>query len=160
MEEKNELGKIKEKYSVLCKKYSLPKFEELNREFGIEKAEKDTDFPLREIIKFLADKFQNYMRFIEGIINPSNASIFVFSMVKLIDNGKKQKLFDAYTKISEREIKLIKLDLESDENLEAEFIKESYKIWLEIKKEIREIIDHVEKNWDSKEEQNKKGYFG
>lgn len=160
MEKENSLEKLKAKYSEFEKRLNLPKFENLNAEFGIEKADYDTDLFLKEIIKSIADKFQNYMRFIEGIINPSNASIFVFNLVKLIDNGKRIKLSKVYEKISEMEIKLIKLDLSSSEETEAEFIKESYKIWMEIKRDIIEIIDFVKENWNTKHEENKKNYFG
>ena len=159
-EKKDTLKELKEKYSEYQKKYYLPSFEELNKEFGIEKAEKDTDFFLREIIKIVIDKFQNYMRFIEGLINPSNASIFVFSLVKLIDNGNKERLSKAYKKISEIELKIISLDLESTENSEAEFIKYCYKNWMEIKKDLIHVMKFVEENWDKKSEENKKNYFG
>lgn len=160
MEKENSLEKLKTKYAEFEKRLDLPEFKNLNNEFGIEKTDYDTDLFLKEIIKSIADKFQNYMRFIEGIINPSNTSIFVFNLVKLIDNGKRIKLSKVYEKISEFEVKLIKLDLESNEETEAQFINESYKIWIEIKKDIIEIIDFVNENWNAKTEQNKRDYFG
>ena len=154
------IKELKEKYLVYQERFSLPAFEELNKEFGIEKADKETEFLLREIIKVIIDKFQNYMRFIEGVLNPSNTSIFIFSVTKLIDNGTKQKLSEVYKKISEIELKIIHLDLESSEETEAEFIKNSYKTWKEIKKDLVEVIKFIEKNWEAPSEQSKKGYFG
>ncbi len=159
-EEKEHIEKLKERFSEYQKKYSLPEFSELNKEFGIEKSEFETDFFLKEIIKGIADKFQNYMRFLENLINPVNASMFAFSLVKIIDNEKKTKLNEAYKKIAEFEIKLIKLDLKSSEESEAEFIKNSYKTWKEIREEIYDVITLAEENWNSKQEENKKGYFG
>jgi hypothetical protein len=159
-EKEDSIEKTKEKYLKYKEKYFLPEFSELNKEFGIERAETDTELFLREIIKGIADKFQNYMRLVEGLINPSNASMFTFSIIKIIDNGKKTKLSEIYKKISEFEIKLIKLDLESSEETEAEFIKESYQTWKEIKKDLYEIIDSVEKNWETKHEEIRKNYFG
>lgn len=160
-EKEKPLKKIKEKYSEYQKKFSLPEFHELNKEFGIEKAEDETEFFLREIIKVMIDKFQNYMRFLEGLLNPSGNSLFAFSIIKLIDNGNKQKLSDAYKKISEIELKIILLDIESDENTEAEFINYSYKIWKEIKKNLLDVMKKVEENYNAKPEgENKKGYFG
>jgi len=159
-EKENNLEKVKELYSKFQRKYFLPEFTELNKEFGIEKADNDSEFFLKEIIKFIAEKFQNYMRFLENLINPANASMFAFSLIKITDNGKRAKLSEAYKKISEFEIKLIKLDLKSSEVSEAEFIKESYKIWMEIKKELYDVIDFIEKNFNTKHEESKKGYFG
>jgi len=159
-EKGNNLEKVKELYSEFQKKYSLPEFTELNKEFGIEKAEDESEFFLKEVIKFIAEKFQNYMRFLENLINPANASMFAFSLIKITDNGKRAKLSEAYKKISEFEIKLIKLDLKSSEFSEAEFINESYKTWKEIKEELYDVIDFVEKNFNTKHEEIKKGYFG
>jgi hypothetical protein len=159
-EKENQTEVIKKIYSKFDKKYSLPDFHEMNNEFGIEKADSDSEFPLKEIIKVVADKFQNYMRFLEGIINPSNSSLFAFSLVKLIDNGKRAKLAEVYTEISKIEIKLIKLDLNSTEEFEAEFLKESYETWKKIKKDIYEVINFVEENWNAKKEETKKDYFG
>lgn len=159
-EKKDSIEKIKEKHAILKKKYSLPEWNELNREFGIEKIDEDSEFILREIIHLIADRIQNYMRFIENILNPSNASIFTFSLVKLIDEEKRKKLSENYKKISEIELKLIKLDLNATEENEAEFIEYSFKSWKLIKKDLYELITFIEDNWESKPEQTKKDYFG
>jgi hypothetical protein len=159
MEEKESIEKIKEKYGILKEKYSLPEFSELNREFGIEKANEESEFILREVVHFIADKIQNYMRFLETLINPSNASMFTFSLIKIIDNEGKTKLTEIYKNISDMEVKLIKLDLRASEESEAEFIKYSFSLWKKIREELSKIIDSVEKN-DAKPEQNNKGYFG
>ena len=80
--DKNDLQNLKTNYKMFQEKYSLPDFHELNKEFGIEKAaEDDTDFLLREIRKFLSEKFSNYLRFVELLINPSGASVFIFSII-------------------------------------------------------------------------------
>jgi len=158
--EDNHLEKLNERYSGYRKKYSLPEFSELNRDFGVEKADADSELFLRELIRGVADKFQNYMRLLENLINPANSSMFAFSLIKLIENGKKQSLNEVYRKLSEFEIKLIKLDLKSSEAEEAEFLRLSYEVWQEIKKELYEIIDLAEKNFNMKPEESKRGYFG
>lgn len=161
-EKENHIEKVKEKYAEYQKKYSLPEFSELNKEFGIEKSEVETEFFLKEIVKGIADKFQNYLRFLENLINPANSSMFAFSLVKVIDNGNRQKLSEAYRKISEFEIKLIKLDLKSSEISEAEFIKSSYKLWTEIREDLFEIINKAEENFSKIQntEEGKRNYFG
>jgi hypothetical protein len=161
-EKENSIEKLKKRYSELQKKYSLPTFEEMNKNFSIEKADADSERLFREIIHLIAEKFQNYMRFIENLINPANASMFAFTFVKLIDNGKRNTLSEIYKKLSEIEIKLIKIDLNPEESVEAEFIKNSFKLWNEIKKDLYEIIDSAEKNFSAKQnsEENNRGYFG
>src|SRR3989344_2547651 len=64
--EKSVLKEMKKDYAEFQKKYNLPSFEKLNEYFSIEKvADYETDFLLREIRKHVADRLQNYMRFIK-----------------------------------------------------------------------------------------------
>jgi hypothetical protein len=52
------------------------------------------------------------------------------------------------------------LDVEYSEKKEAEAIKKYYEMWQDIKKEFLEIVEVIKKNWDTKIEDNGKGYFG
>ena len=71
MAEESKLKKLKENYSIIQKKHSLPKFEELNENFFIEKlAEVETDLLIREVRRLMGDKLVNYMRFVENLLNP------------------------------------------------------------------------------------------
>jgi len=91
MSEENNLENLKEDYKEIQKKYDLPEFERLNEDFQIEKlAEIETDFLVREIRKFMADKFMNYLRFIESILNPVNVQMFVFLLLSQLEKKKKR----------------------------------------------------------------------
>ena len=161
MEKEESLEKLKKKYSEIQKKFGLPDFDELNREFQIEKISiEETDYLVREIRKFLADKFSNYMRFVEALLNPSNSPLFVFSIVKSLNVEDKESLQEVYKKFAKIEVDLVEIDLDFSEEKEVEFIKESYKIWKSIKKSLLEIVEVVRKNWDNKFEGNTRGYFG
>jgi len=161
MKKEPNLKELKKDYENIQRKYDLPKFEELNKDFHIEKlAEIETDFLVREIRKFIADKFSNYLRFIEVLLHPVNAPMFVFSIIKSIGADEKKKLTDVYKKLVKIEVRLIELDIKFIEEKEIEFIKESYEIWQEIKKDMLEIVEVIKKNWDNKSEVNGKGYFG
>ena len=159
--DKTSIEELKEKYKEIKEKYNFPSFDELNREFQIEKAsECESDYLIREIRKFVADKFSNYLRFIETILHPMNAPMFVFSIIKSISVEEKNKLTEAYKELAKYEVKVIKLDVSFNEEMEAEFIRESYKAWQKIKENILSVIEIMEKNWDNKFEGNNKGYFG
>jgi len=161
MSDKCDLESLKENYKKIQKRYDLPEFEKLNEDFQIEKlAETETDFLVREIRKFIADKFMNYLRFIESILNPVNVPMFVFSVIKTIGEEEKKRLSEIYKKLAKCEVELIKLDLEFSEDTEAVFVKEHYELWQEMKKGILEVIEVIKKNWDNKLESNGKGYFG
>ena len=155
------LENLKKDYRKIQKKYSLPEFEKLNEDFQIEKiAETETDYLIREIRKFMGEKFSNYLRFVEAILNPTNVPMFVFSIVKSITPEEREKLIEIYKQISKIEVSLIELDINFSEKKEADFIKQSYKIWQKIKKDTLEVIEAIKKNWDNKFEGKSKGYFG
>ena len=156
-----DLETLKEEYAELQKKYMLPLFEELNKDFQIEKAaENETDFLLREIRKLIAERLFNYLRFIESLLNPVNVPMFVYSIIKTFDVQEKERLTEVYKKLAKKEVELIGLDIESTEEKEVKFIKDSYKLWQEVKKDVLEVVDAIKKNWDTKAEANKKDYFG
>ena len=158
---KSNLENLKKDYQKLQRKYGLPDFEKLNKDFQIEKiAELETGFLIREIRKFMADKFSNYLRFIESVLNPVNAPIFVFSIIKSLGTGEKSKLTKVYEELVKNEIELIELDLEFSEEKEARFISKSYKVWQKIKKDILSVVKIMKKNLDNKYKVGGRGYFG
>ncbi|MBW6442264.1 hypothetical protein K0A97_00590 [Patescibacteria group bacterium] len=155
------LEELKEEYSPLQKKYNLPKFEQLNEDFSIEKAtETETEILIREIRRFVGEKIINYLRFVEGLLNPVNGPMFVFSIIKILEPSEKQKLSDIYKELVKQEIKFIELDLEFDEKKEADFIIEANKLWQDVKKDLLGILEGVNNRWDNKSEGTNKGYFG
>lgn len=161
MEKESDLENLKKDYEKIQRKHDLPSFQELNEDFQVEKvAEIKTDFLVREIRKFMADKFSNYLRFIEALLQPVNTPMFIFSIIKSIGVEEKKKLTDIYKKLVKIEVRLIELDVEFFEEKEVDFIKESYEIWQKIKKDMLEIFESIKKNWDNKSEVNGKGYFG
>ncbi len=161
MEKEYNLKDLKKDYKKIQKEYNLPDFEKLNEDFQIEKViEVKTDFLIREIRKFMADKFSNYLRFIEAILNPVNVSMFIFSIIKSIGVEEKNKLTDIYKDLAKIEVDLIELEVEFIEEKEANFIKEAYNTWQKIKKDLLNVVGVIKKNWDNKSEVNEKGYFG
>ncbi len=159
--EDSNLKKIKKEYNELEKKYSLPSFKELNENFSIEKiSEFETELLLKSIRNFISEKFATYMRVVENFINPINAPMFVFSVVKSLERTDKERLSQIYKQLSQIEINLIELDLDYSEEKEAEFIKDSFKEWEKIKKELLEIIEKIKKHKNVNDEFKEKNYFG
>jgi hypothetical protein len=162
-EDKTNLETLKLEYKKVQEKYNLPEFDNLNRDFYIEKiSDTETDYFLREIVKFMGEKIFNFVKFIEGILNPTNASMFIFSIVKSISVEEKKKLSEVYKILSRFEIDLLELDLSSSEEKEAEFIKNLFDEWQNVKKEILDVVNVIKDNWDKKFEVNgnNKNYFG
>ena len=160
-EEDKCLPEFKKEYEKLAKKHNLPSFAEMNKDFHIEKlAEVETDYLIREIRRFASEKFFNYFRFIESLLNPSNASMFTFSIVKTLGTKEKDKLSELYKKFAELELEFILIDVEYSEEKEAKFLKSFCKEWQEIKKEMSDILEFIKKNWKNKSKVLDKNYFG
>jgi len=159
--DKCNLDEFKKKYEALRKKHGLPSFSELAEDFNIERASDiETDYPIREIRKFIADKMFNYLRFVEALLNPSNVPMYVFSIVKTLGADEKKKLSEIYAELAKLEMEIMEIDLNFSEKGESDFIKSSFKAWQAMKKDLLKIVGTVKKNWDSKSETEKKGYFG
>ena len=156
----SKLKELKKEYSKIQKKYGLPDFDKLNEDFKIEKvAETETDFLVREIRESLGETLENFLRLIEIILNPVNVPMFLFPIIKSLNTEEKNKLSEIYKKLSKLEIEAMKL-IDYSEKKEAEFIKNSYKLWQEIKKDFVKIIESIENKLDVKVEKTEKGYFG
>jgi len=157
----SKLAKLKKNYSELEKKYKLPSYKELNEEFDIEKAQElETDTLLREIRKVIMDKVIAYLRFIEMLLNPSNAPMFFFALLKGLDNGDKKILEDLYSKLGRLEIEVVEIDNDYSEKNEAEFIIHVFNEWREIKEDMKKIAKSLQKSWDKKSERKDKSYLG
>jgi len=155
------LEDMKKDYEKLQKKYSLPSFKEFNEEFDIEKAaEHETDCLIREIRKAIMDKEIAYLRFVEMLLNPSNAPLFFFALVKGLTSADKRLLEKLYEKLGSFELDVIELDCDYNEKAEAEFIKKIFREWAEIKKDMLSLSEILRKNWTQKSIKDEKGYFG
>lgn len=160
---KTPLETLKESYEVLKKEYSLPKFEEINKDFSIEKInEEETDYLIREIRRYISEKINGYLRLTETLIHPTNAQMFVFTMLKSMSKDDSKKLQDIYKRLAEKEIDVIELDLAYNLKKEVEFIKSAFSMWQGVKHDLLELIAKIKKDW--KTANNKKtrerDYFG
>ena len=154
------LQEIKKRYAPLMNKYKLPSFSELNKEFEIEKIqEHETEFMLREVRKNVGEKIGAFLRFLETILNPVVAPVFILNSLKNLSNRDKELIKKNYEALVELEIKAISLDVEYDEKKEAEFIKEAYKKWQDAKPDVKEIINSLRTAQEFKEDK-RKSYLG
>ncbi len=155
------IEELKKEYERFKDKYALPEFSELNKAFDIEEIDPESEFLLRKIRRYISEKIGGYMRFIEILLNPSNAPIFFFKLIKKLDNSDKEALTKMYEELGNIELETISLDLEYNEKKEALFIKKLHDIFnQEIKKDLLKILKKLENGEDSKKKDNNGSYFG
>ena len=146
----NPITELIDKYKPLKEKYQLPEFSELNKLFDIEEIDPETEFLLRKIRRTISDKIGNYLRFTEIVLNPSNAPMFFFKILKKLTQEDKEALSKIYEQLGSSELKMLSLDVEYDEQKEADFINEMYKTFTqEIKKEFLKVIEKLNNGEDN-----------
>jgi len=164
MAEENCLEKLKEEYGLIKEKYEFPEFLELNKVFDIEDIDSETDFLLRRIRRVISDRTAGYLRFVEIILNPSNSPMFFFKLINKLDEEDKKQLREINEKLGGFELEIVKLDLDYNEEKEADFIKKIYQSFNEeISKKLLEIVEKM-CNGKGKEKgegkENQGSYFG
>ena len=106
------------------------------------------------------DKIIAYLRFLEMLLNPSNAPIFFFAAIKGFTSDNKKLVEKVYEKLGEFEIGVICLDSKYDEKKEAEFIKDLASEWKNISEDMLELAEVLKKNWKQKSGNYDRGYCG
>jgi len=163
MAEENEncLENLKEEYQKFKEKYGLPDFSELNKFFDIEEIDSETEFLLRKIRRVVSDRIAGYLRFTEIILNPSNAPMFFFKLIKKLDEDDKKQLTDIHEVLGKFELELVKLDLGYNEESEAKFIKKIYEVFSEdISKKLLVIVEKMGNGKGHEKKENSGSYFG
>jgi hypothetical protein len=159
-EKPDKLDKLKESYDILRKKYNLPQFKEINEDFEIEKvSERETEFLIRNIRREMLEKVANYMRFLEALMNPSNAPFLFMALGNQITEKEKKIINELYLKFGKYFIESFSLDNESSEKQEAELILEIYNEWKGIKKDFASLIEVFEISFENKKEKKSKNYI-
>jgi len=155
------LSILKNNYEKERKRYKLPTFQQLNEEFEIERvADHETDMLLRDIRKAITEKAVAFLRFLELVLNPTNAPFFMFAILKNLTAPDKKLIEGIYQKLCEFEIKAISLDMDYNEKSEAEFIKYAAKQWQSMHNEMKELGDVISKAWHASSEKKERNYFG
>jgi hypothetical protein len=161
MENEFNLNKLKQGYNKFKEDYDLPEFSEMNKVFDIEEICTETDFLLRRIRRMVSEKISGLLRFIEVILNPSNSPIFIFKLIKKMNEEDKKQLSEIYEILGEFELGVVKLDLDYNESKEVGFIKKAYALLNDgLSKKLLNIVDKMSNHDKSNEEKDKGSYFG
>jgi hypothetical protein len=151
---------LKEKYSEYQKRFSLPSFESLNKEFEIEDIEQETELLLPKIRAKIHDKFDSYAAIMESNLQPDSTFTSLYE-VHYVSDEQKQNSYSVFKKL----MYLIRfseyLAVSNRDDEIARFIKQSFEEWSSIKvnveKHIKELMGVWKKDTDIKEDLS---YFG
>ncbi len=155
------LAMLKKEYEKLRVKYNLPEYKLINEEFDIEKLQDhETETLLREIRKIMMDKVIAYLRFIEMLLNPANAPMFFFGLLKQLETADRKVLEETYAKLGKLEVEVINVDNDYSEAKEAGFILHLSDEWKLVKKNMGKISRFLIQAWEKKTGEKDRGYLG
>ena len=154
-----ELDELKKRYEVLQKKYKLPGFDELNSRFDIGKIERYTGNLLRDIRAVMMERIVHYVRLLELMLNPGQATPIFMILLREINNLDKEVMNRVFNGFVSLELKSFKLDVDSIDEKEAEHIKEIFEIWNKTRDDLIKLVDIMERNLKSGQKKKDKDYF-
>jgi len=151
---------LKKEYEQLKKKYNLPSFKDLDREFDITEIEHD-GFVLRRIRNRIYDKIDFFIKILESILYPNSANMASLYESKFFSQKDIEECTNVLKKLMFIDRSYILLDIEEDESKDADFIKEVFKEWQSLKKDLVKFLKIMKGSWKQEDKMpGKKEYFG
>jgi len=158
--EKGKERDMDKEYESVKKKYSLPDFKELDREFCIGKLE-DTPFFLRSILLKMIERVENVFKLLSDIVQPSESHLAAMYEAEVFSDDEKKGIFDMMKKMAYHHRELALKDLNYDDDSAAAAINKFYKEWLAMKKEVTKIMEKLRDAWKGEAPPKfEAGYFG
>lgn len=140
------LAEFKKFYEEIKLKYSLPSFNDLNMVFDIGRIRRDSGNLIRDIRRVMMEKIVYYVRLVEVMINPPQASPIMLMLLKDI-NAEDRKIIDSVlNSFVELEIASHKLDVSSSDNDESKLINHINSVWGKKKDEVMYLVTILERN--------------
>ena len=159
--DESSLNKLKNSYNSLKSKYNLPEFKILNENFEIESLSGDeTDILLKKIRKQLMEKVFFNIRTLETFLNPSNAPLFIFNIIKTFTEADKNLISGLYKQMSVYEVESFGLEAKYSEEGEAKLIKQVWSEWPKISEALDSLYKSIKANYNQESKKQSKSYFG
>ncbi len=154
--------KLKKAYESYVKKYDLPSYEELDSEFELLYVPSITEikFPLRFIRRRLTDKVAWMVNMLQTILQPNPSSLVSLQESNFFDNGSKRKIAEFLRELMKLERESLMIEIIPDEKRDADFIKDFYSKWKDIKNQVADVSKKLRDGWTQEKKSEKNHYFG
>lgn len=153
-------NEIEKEYNNLSKKFKLPKFKEMDKEFEISTLE-STSFLAKNILRKIVEKLEFYSDLIDRVIHPDPSSLNNISEIKAFSDSEKNNMYILYKKLMKSNRNIIELILDNDEKKQTEFLNKFLNEWLNIKIDLKNYISKMKESWEKETTiEQDLGYFG
>lgn len=155
-----DLSDLKKSYAEIAKSYSLPGFDELAVYFEIDRIETESLFLLRDVRKVIIDKFLEFTKLVEMIMNPANAPPLFLQFIKQITAQDKTLLERIYENFVLIELESMACDIRYVASREATVIKKAFLSWKQHEKDLDGVVALMNRNFNSSSAKREKSYLG
>ena len=153
-------NEIEQEYNNLSKKYSLPAFKEIDKEFEISSLE-DTSFLLRNTLRKISEKLEFYTNMLNDLLQPDTSSLSSMHEISFFTEEEKNDIYQIFKQLMKLNRNITELILEADEDKTAQFLNSFFTEWLEIKKVLISCTNKMKKSWEKETTMEQElGYFG
>jgi len=150
---------VKTKYEELQKKYNLPSYKEINKDFELSIMEEEK-FLLRQVRRKIAEKVEAYSKMIEPILMPESNQASMYEC-QLVTEEEKSKLYKLFKKMLYFDRFSIETSVNETNEQTAKFINEFWGEWSSIKSELSELFKKLKEGWTKEFElEEKRNYLG
>ncbi|MBN2367778.1 hypothetical protein JXC34_02070 [Candidatus Woesearchaeota archaeon] len=154
------MTKLKDIYADYRKRYNLPEFKELNEAFYIEDIDSETELLLPRIREKTAEKFEEFAKLIENMLQPDNNLADMYE-AHYISDKERNDAYSVFKRLMHwiRKSGIVALDNSEKEN--AEFINGAYNEWSELRTSIKKHVERLSSLWKKETDmKNDMSYFG
>lgn len=143
---------LKQEYSILEKKYSFPRFEQLDQEFEIRAIEINrSGILIKAVLRVITSKLNLFMNYLEPVISAPPQTLHSLIEMRNISDLDRSRMFEFYKGISILLHENLKIELMQEKDIAAQ-IKKILKQWPEIKNKEVEFLEIITNAWKKKEE--------
>ena len=151
---------IEKRYNVLKTKYDLPDYNLLNINFMIEDIDSESKLILAKIRIKIHEKIEYYVKIIESILQPDSNLSSMYE-AHYINDQQRNQLYMLFKKLMHILRKSNLVSINNTNELNAEFIKNSYNEWSSFKDEVEKHIKRLSEAWKKETDiKNDYSYFG
>lgn len=154
------MEKFSEMYDKLKKKYSLPGYDEMNQDFDLEEINAESGLILYRIRIKILEKIDIYSKMFESMLQPDSSLSDMYEAHYISDNDRNDA-YALFKKLMQIMRRSNLVSLENSEEKNAQFIKESYNEWKNLKPNIQSHIKRLLLIWNKETDiKDDLSYFG
>jgi len=149
-----ELKDLPRVYESYQSKYSLPSYDELNKEFELLYIGPLTslDFPLRFMRRRIADRLASAVSYLQTLLQPNPSSLVYLRESSFFSVEEKQQIVVLLKEFMQLERRSFALELTGSEQDDAHYIRDAHQHWLVLKKQYAAVVKKLPERWQQQEE--------